>query len=435
MVDQFLSSRKDPGEFLWKFAQVSSVVRTGEGESRRVESTGEVTVASLHDLAEKSAVIEFGPGRFQFEPRTKGGADFHVPRKDIASLEIRGAGIDQTTLDGKGLWQFLCSENGIGNLRISNLTYDGGPGRVQFLDIRGSGAVIFENVRFRNISNAGHSAAVGASGPLYLGMKGCEFAGSGDSWGVSIRGSALVLLEGCRFTRLAGAVIDGGGTEDAGIVNLLDCVYDGCPVVDRPSRKSRDGTPSLAVNVRGGQVLLGPPGAAKEKIREAWGGSFIAGDADVAFGPGTPAYSLREMLAALDRLSLPAGQAVAGIRVHPLDSAGPEGWVVLAMETTEAGRKEHHYFLPAAEGPPGELPRNMQAVPTPTAEQMDGALPMAQVLRQSGLSPETGALEASFRMNLHLQGVAVPGVYLRAPRGWPEAQLNGKTGENLNPPR
>ena len=72
---------------------------------------------------------------------------------------------------------------------------------------------------------------------------------------------------------------------------------------------------------------------------------------------------------------------------------------------------------------------------SPTAEQMDGGLPLAQVLRQSGLSPETGAMEASFRMSLHLQGVAVPGVYLRAPRGWPEAQLNGKTGENLNPPR
>ena len=93
-----------------------------------VGATAAVSVpagATTIDLAGKSVVIRFGPGTFLPEQARVSST---VRSASVRTLEIRGAGMDATTLLAGGLTDFLRVSEGksIDNLVVADLTFDGG---------------------------------------------------------------------------------------------------------------------------------------------------------------------------------------------------------------------------------------------------------------------------------------------------------------------
>ncbi len=417
----------DLDSLLWDFGKVSSHVRTGEGTARQIPSSGAATEVNLDDLAGQAAVVEFGPGRFTFEAAAR---KFHDLRGGLESLEIRGAGPDATTIEG-GPYSFLMVLGTLRNFRVRDLTFDGGPRREGTLDVRGATSAVFERVRFQGIQNAGHGAPIGVSGSLYLGMKDCEFLGSGEEFGLSVRGQTLCLLERCTFMNLQAAIIGDNRREDSA-VHLLDCTFEGTPVADSRVRAPDGKGPKFPIRVRGGQVRLGPPDMTEEGRREAWGSPFLAEERDVAFAPGTPGSTLNDLLQALDRAVPREGETVVRAEAAAVGLRGP-GSFVISFRVDATGKDRHELHRRTPEGwEAGEYGGGRPWIPP--EEETRGALGLAAAARMSGIPTDTAALQIGYGRPMPREaGDRVPSIQIEAGRHWQQWVLDAGTGEVLLP--
>ena len=376
-------------------------------------------------------MIRFGPGMF----RLGGGRSdaWHTPRAGIRSLEIRGAGMDATTLLVDAIRHFLLVPEGtsLENLVVADLTLDCGGGML--LDVRGRVSVALENVRFENsLHGGGHGSPVGISGEVFLGAKGCEFLGTGHGFALSIRGRALALLESCRLNGLESAVIgmDGGA---GSAVHFLDCDFNGTRLADSRVIKGPDSVPAFAIRVRGGRALWGPPETAEERRKQAWGLQFAVEARGIEFGPSTPSCTLGLLLAALGRTSVSADESVLGIRVLTSGRSGPE---TLGVAVRNLSTNTVRHFQCRADGTqPSEWPRSLGHPSIPSPDQVLGALPLAEVIRLSGLPDSTAANSIAYGGGMSVNEEMVPSVGVDAPPDWPSRQLDARNGKDYFTPK
>jgi hypothetical protein len=385
---------------------------------------------NLADLAGKSSVIKFGPGSFRLQ---RNGDAWHTPRAGIRSLEIRGAGMDATTLQAGDVRDLLLVPEGtsLENLVIADLTFDAGGGSL--LDVRGRVSVALENVRFENSQHgAGHSAPVGISGDAFFGAKGCEFLGPGRGFALSVRGSGLALFESCRFDGLESAVIGQGERADS-VVHYLECDFTGTRVTDSRVATRPAKVPRFPIRVRGGRVRWGPPETTEERRKEEWGLPFVAEATGIEFGPSIPSCTLGLLLAALDRVSVGEDESVLGIRVLTSGRSGPEslGVTVRNLKTNAV----RHFQCRADGSQPTEWPRRMGTPGVPSPEQVVGALPLGAVLRLSGLPEGTAANSLAYGSGINVNREWAPSVRVEAPPDWPTRELDARDGKDHFAPR
>ena len=431
-IDRVRKSGADATALLWDWSAVRARVRTGEGEQRAIEAVGGEgpTPVNLADLAGKSSVIRFGPGSFRLERK---GDAWHTPRAGIRSLEIRGAGMDATTLLMVDLRDFLLvpDDTSLENLVVADLTLDAGSGCL--LDVRGRVSVAIENVRFENSQHsAGHGSPLGISGEVFLGAKGCEFLGSGNGHAISLRGPVLALFEGCRFDGLESAVI---GTEGGvgSAVHLLGCEFNGTRVADSRVIRGPGKTPAFPIRVRGGRARYGPPEMVEETRKERWGLPFVAEATGLEFGPSTPSCTLGLLLAALDRISVGADESILSIRVLTSGRSGPES---LGVSVRNLSTNSVRHFQCRADGTQtSEWPRTQGRPSVPSPEQLFGALPLVEVIRASDLPVATAANSIAYGAGMSVNGEMVPSVSIQAPSDWPSRQLDARNGKDYFTPK
>jgi RNA polymerase sigma-70 factor (ECF subfamily) len=427
VFDRVRKSGADLSSVLWDWTAVRGRIRTGEGEHRELAGApGEdAKPVNLADLAGKSAVIEFGPGRFRFDRR---GDAWHTPRASVRSLEIRGAGKDATILLPSDTREILLVPEGVqlDNLLIRDLTIDA-EGQGMLLDLRGRASVALENIRLMNSMEGGYGAPLGISGEIFLGARGCDFTGSGSGFGLSVRGGAIALLNECRFSGLYSAVMGGTGSGTGSAVHLLDCVFDGVRVADSRLVHGPGKAPEFPIRVRGGKVLFGLPEMTIEKRKEAWGLPFVAEATGVGFGPATPTCTVGLLLGAIERVQVGEGETIVRVEV---DSVGPTGPESLAVSLMNLSTKGTRYLTCRADGSEilDHLPRTRRGFPRP--EDLAGVPPMAQVLRLANLPPETAATGMDYG-TCKFNGETIPTVNTQAPDPWPKYILDVRTGKDL----
>lgn len=431
-MDRVRKSGADATALLWDWTAVRSRIRTGEGEQRSIEAVGGdgPTPVNLAELAGKSAVIRFGPGTFRMERK---GEAWNRVRAGVRSLEIRGAGMDATTLQMLELRDLLLvlDEANLENLVIADLTFDAGGGTL--LDVRGRVSVAIESVRFRNSQHsAGHAAPIGISGESFLGARGCEFLGPGDGFALSVRGPVLALFEECRFEGLEAAMV---GTEgaDGSVVHLLDCTFEGSPAADSRMVRGPGKRMAFPVRVRGGRANYGPPEMSDEKRKERWGLPFVAEATGVTFGPSTPSCTLGLLLSVLDRIPLAAEETILGIRVLASGRSGPETLGLVVRD--RATNRERHLQCRADGAQVSDLPRTMSRPSVPSPEQLLGALPLTEVIRASGLSVDIAAISVAYGGGMRVNEEMVPSVSIGAPPDWPSRQLDARNGKDYFTPK
>ena len=122
VLRRFAHSGADVEPLLRDFERLRAHVRPRAGPAVRIEATGEITNVSLEAQAKGAAVVEFGPGTFRLG---RAGSGWGRIRKKLESLEIRGAGRDETVLlaDGRGLLQIYGVAR-VEHLLVRDLTFD-----------------------------------------------------------------------------------------------------------------------------------------------------------------------------------------------------------------------------------------------------------------------------------------------------------------------
>jgi len=211
------------------YEQVAAHVPAATGPVRRVEATGPRTRVDLWALVEESNVIEFGPGVFELggpfrDPPPGGGSvslRIVVFGRNEPALEIRGAGVDKTTLVGMDR-TFQHALDRQANLRLHDFTYDGGPRGDPLIVVQIPLAAVVERVRFRNWNTtSGYWAPIGVRHKAYLAFKECDWSDeTGRGFALEIRDEALALFERCRFENLHPVV---RGTVGRNVVCLSGC--------------------------------------------------------------------------------------------------------------------------------------------------------------------------------------------------------------------
>jgi RNA polymerase sigma factor (sigma-70 family) len=413
---------------LSSFAAASARVRTGTGETRDVRAgDADPTVVDLSDIAGKSAVVEFGPGRFTFSSRS---IPFHRVAKDrvVESLEIRGAGMDRTVLVLSGENLFMV-QGRTPNLRLRDLTIEVGPGQRQLLDLRGEASLAMENVR---ISSGG--TVIHAAGDFFLAAKGCEFLGTGSSLPFAFRGTTLAVFEECLFADHYSVVVGGAGAAAGSTVSFLGCVFENSRVTD--SRIEHKGKPEYPVRVRGGRALFEPPATPDDQRRKDWGAGWLASLEGTEFGPGVPRCRVSDLLAVLDRCPTGPDEVVLCVRASEVAREGPRTFT-LDVGDRATGAKKSRFFRWAG-GALEEFRMEDRGggfwVPPP--KDTEGAMTLQQAVRRANVPEGSAATGLGYGSPAKVDDRAVPvTVAVHVPQGWPQWVLDGANGDVILGPK
>jgi hypothetical protein len=269
VIERWSRFGADVAPLVADFESMRRHVRVPDGPAVQVASTREETKVDLSTIDPKAVDIEFGPGRFVL---SGGNTQWNVRRTDVEAMEIRGAGIDRTTLVGPGWAFFNCAENvSVKNLVLCDFAVDSTNPAQIVLDARGRMSVAIERVRFLGWQVGGHSSVVGVSGQAFLACRDCDFVGTGSGFAVSLRGGAVASLENCRFSDVQCALIgwDAANNSKPSVVALNVCTFENAPLAD-----SRMYTRNVEVSVRGGSVALGSKSWSDDERRKRWGAEY-----------------------------------------------------------------------------------------------------------------------------------------------------------------
>ena len=420
----------DPMSVLGGYDAVRARVRV-EGTHRRVEAPADGSAVDMAKAAGDAAIVELGPGTFTFD---RNGQEWFNVRNGLRSLEIRGAGMDRTTLRGEGndllhVWE----EAGFENLVFRDLTLEGGSRGSLLLDVRGRASVAMENVRVRGWMEAGHSAPVGISGSAFLGARGCEFLGEGRRvHGISVRGTTLAVFEKCLFADMETVVSPGGGPGAGGnAVRFLDCAFENCTAVNRRMQTGK-GKVAFPVQVLGGRAAFGPPELTEEERRRAWGAEFLATLEGTTFGPGRPPCTAGDLLSLLDRLSVTGSETV--VHVLLLASTRGEGPTRFGVRVMDRARSRTLWRVVGPDGQDLETgPLDPGGGWSPPRMDALEALSIAAAVRLAGIPAGNGMLALALGVTGSGE-TAIPSVYMTVPDGWPSWNLDAKTGKVLGGP-
>jgi RNA polymerase sigma-70 factor (ECF subfamily) len=296
---------------LGDFDTIAMHVHPAPGQVARFESTGALTKVDAYRpaLPEGTEVIEFGPGTFRVSNLSRRrGAD-----KGTGHLEIRGAGVDATTihLDDSAVHSGARNEH----VRIHDLTVDLG-GRSLLVDEREGAAFLLERVHVKDWASGGHSAAIGIGGLAYLACRDCTFEMTRQEgmFAVSLRGPAVVAFDRCRFLGLR-SVVGGQRSAQGSRVAIRDCVFEdsllaSSGVTFGPGRRT-----SIAIRVQGGVVSYGPPAWTAELRRERWGAALAEDVTGVSFTPTVRVMAPPDLAQLLRSVSLPSGEIIHRVEV------------------------------------------------------------------------------------------------------------------------
>jgi RNA polymerase sigma-70 factor (ECF subfamily) len=374
----------DPLSLIASYDAVRARVRV-DGERRSVDAPADGSPVDLSKWGAGVAILELGPGTFKLDPRS---SEWLKVREGSRSLEIRGAGMDRTTIvyDQVGHFAFASDEGRFENLVIRDLTLDGGERGDLIVDARGAVSVALENVRVAGWHGSGHGAAIGVSGNALLGARGCEFIGRGGGLFVlSVRGQSLAVFEKCLFVE-PGECVVGNGTSlgTATGVRLIDCTFRNAAVVSR--RMLKGSKPLFPVSVTGGGAMIGAPDITEEDRRKAFGAEWLAALEGTTLGPGIPDCTASEIAALLERVVVGASETVYGVR-----HLGPGRFGLRVLDRTTSGRS---WRIVGTDGNDIEKsPRDPGGGwNAPTGALLDG-VQLASILRNAPIPPESAATE------------------------------------------
>jgi RNA polymerase sigma factor (sigma-70 family) len=415
----------------WSFGELASHVRTGGGERRTFEATGEPgkpTVVDLAEVAGKSALLEFGAGTFTFDP--KGRGFWQIPQgTSVESLEIRGAGMDSTVLLGtQGRWLLVLGE--VRNLRIRDVTLV--LDNEALVDLRGGLALSLENVRVR--ASGGQSITVLAGDSVVL-AKGCEFLGHADQIAFSPRATSLAVFEGCFFADWYSVVVGWTGASAKSLYRFTDCTFENCRVTDnRILYKDR---PEFPVHVTGGAARFGGPDLPEKERRARWGAEFLAGIESTTFGPGVPNCTVGDLAAVLERLAPGPEEIVVCLSAHGGSRGGPLEFSVVGMDRRNGATNKRFYRW--AGGVLEQIKRDDRGggPALPGLADVEQTAPLSEILGRAALAPSTAAVAVHYGSpyRVEAQQDPVPIVRVEQPEGWPGILLNARTGADLRPGR
>ncbi len=412
ILRRVLEHRADVTGLLSEYSRFRSHVRTGGGSVARVESTGDVTEVNLDEVGMGATVIEFGAGTFEVR-----GNKWRTLREDVKELEIRGAGMDRTTLLlGQG--HLLMVLKDLEHLWIHDLTIDGAERRDELLDVRGRVAAILENVRLRRAS-----WAMIVMGGAYLGCLNCEFLGGHRSRALSVRGSSVVLLKDCLLADWEGALLGWSGAAAQSVVHFDGCTFENTKLTD--SRFVHQGRPEFPIRVSGGRVLYGAPDLPEEKRREKWGAVHAAQVAQVIFAPRVARCTVADLLRVLDLAQPQAGEILAGVQLAVLDRAKAADFDLFFLDPQRSVRR---MFVSYKDGRLVERPADRsRSRGLASAQQLAATLPIAELLRRANV-PLTLEAHSAVLQIMSYHGETVPS--LAVGEGWPPPyRIHGLTGE------
>ncbi len=388
ILRRVLDHGADLREEMWDFAAFGARVKTGEGDVATVtsDSPDDVQDVSLDEIAGDARVITFGPGTFRIRRSAWGNM---TAAKPYLSLEIRGAGKDKTTLIG-ATNTFVGISDGLENLRIRDLTFDGGERGDLLLSIRGETAVILERVRVRNWSQGGHSAPIGLNGRAYLGAKDCEFVGRLDDGGImvfSIRGKAVALFDSCSFLDSIMTMRGWEGGAVGSVVHFNECTWENTLLTDA-LRFGPEQEVEFAVRVRGGTVRFGREGLDDDARVADWGGDVLAEMEGVSFEAGVPRCRVSDLLALLDAFRVGEGERVSSVKFVYTRPDGPRHFDV---GIAGPGLHDREHVRVAFES--GRVTRLGQPDDRPTPlphDQIATTVDLATAVRSSGMPLDAG---------------------------------------------
>jgi hypothetical protein len=431
ILRRVVESGADVTELLWDYDRARSHIRPKAGPVATIAATGDITSVDLSKAAAGVAVIEFGPGTFKLER-----SEWHQLRENVESLEIRGAGIDKTTLVAT-TGTLLTVNESLVHLRVADLTFDGGEEREeQILDVRGEASAAFENVRFRRWMSAGYAAPVGAMGGAFVLFRGCEFLGGfGISQSVctlAIRGDVIAAFEQCVFADVTSVVMGGSGAAQDSIVQMDDCTFENSALTD--SRFLYRGRPECTVRVRGGRVHFGSPDLPDDERRKMWGAEYAAELLATQFSAEIPRCTLGDLVQVLERYRPSDGSLVGGIHLVTAHRGGADKFWLMLVGPDGTGR--HPVVVELRDGRIDQIPQGRRGGGGPGGgndpKLVTRCRPLGELLRASGLPLDTGCTKADYAQR-YINGEMLPVVYVGD--SWPpKIVLDGQTGARLRMP-
>jgi RNA polymerase sigma factor (sigma-70 family) len=376
VMRRYFESGADVGPVLASFEAARAHIRPDDAAAQRFESTGETTTPDMTS-AQDARVVEFGPGRFDLA-RARNWMD---RRAAVPSLEVRGAGMDKTTLLLTRGSEFFFGADA-GHVVFRDLTLLQPNGDETAFDVRGTVSMAFERVRFSDwCTSAGHSAAIGTSGRAFLACKDCEFLGPSDGFAVSVRGPSLAVFDGCLFSDLD-AVLAGWGAQipHPSTVVLRDCRFEAAPVADSRILVQSTGRPDVRILVRGARVGIGGAKADEAQRSTMWGAKYVESIEGVAYAAATPRLTASDALRVLDFAETKGWRPV--VRMTLADEPRDRPRRVVLDVATERSVEQHYVLL--RDGAPPETDPDQRGSGgrgrTPTAAEAAGLLPLRTLL-------------------------------------------------------
>ncbi len=394
VLDRYLRRGSDVSDVVSSFAAMRAHVRTEPGPVRRIESTGERTSVDMSKVTAGNAVIEFGEGVFVLD---QGSTLWNVQREDLESLEIRGSGMNKTTLIGPG-WAFLCANKGarIRNLVISDLTINSLEKEQIVLDARGGISAAIERVRFDGWVVAGHAAALGVTGDAFLALRDCEF--KGDGYVLSLRGPGMAVFERCSFSDARSVLIAGSHKKGrAAIVRLNDCDFNTVPIADRNLHSQDEG--GADVEIRGGTAAGGPASWTEAQRIKNFGAREVVSMKGLKFVATPPSFSVEDAAIAFDLAAAEGLRNVVGVRVAGRGGKPLElDFYVVGAEPGTAPKRQTRIFDGAALAAPATDPRRgVRANTLIDLSEVQRAQPLSTLLRNSGIAADESVVAVTLR--------------------------------------
>ena len=394
VLDRYLRRGSDVTDVVSSFAAMRAHVRTEPGPVRRIEPTGDRTSVDMSEVTAGNTVLEFGEGVFVLD---RGSKAWNVQREDLESLEIRGAGMNKTTLIGPG-WAFLCANKDarIRNLIIRDLTINSREKEQIVLDARGGISAAIERVRFDGWVVAGHAAALGVSGDAFLALRDCEF--KGDGWVLSLRGPGMAVFERCTFTDARSVVIAGSHTKGrAAIVRLYDCTFNTVPVSDRNLHSRDEG--GADVEIRGGTAAGGPASWTEAQRIQNFGAYEVVSMKGLEFVATPPSFSVEDAAIAFDLAAATGLRNVVGVRVAGRGGKPLElDFYVVGADPGTAPKRETRIFDGASLTAPATDPRRgVRADTLIDLSEVQRAQPLSTLLRNSGIAADESVVAVTLR--------------------------------------
>ena len=415
----------------------ASHVRAPEGRALDVSSDGDVTRLTREMVPDGTTVIRFGPGTFEV-PALEVLLALGDRGRTVSGLAICGAGMEKTTLVGLADWNV---GGRVEHLVLRDFTWRAGKRTGPMLSVHGSVGARIENVRMQGWRSGGHSAALGASGPCYLALQGCEFLGkqrgeNDGGLGISLRDDCVVLLEDCLFADLEHGALAGwkGNGERAGVW-VRDCTFENAAL----AAYGGNDPDWLHVRARGGKAAYGPATWTAEERRHHWFHGVDGTVEGVALGPGLARCTTADLVRALDRF-----EASDAWRVRePVEpSPSPRVMGIALAEFDRGGPLAFHLYVAGAStwpcrcftlrmDEPGVRPGDDGgSSPYLTAALLAEALPIRALLDRVRV-PE-GVTVDRFVYGQHAQGDGsgfVPAVQVGLP--WDHWIFDARTGDLL----